>query len=77
MEIDKKKYEEYVKRITPVHAFWPTLGKAFLTGGLICTLGQFINNWLMNSRGLEQEAAGAWTSPVSYTHLTLPTIYSV
>ena len=61
MEIDKKKYEEYVKRITPVHAFWPTLGKAFLTGGLICTLGQFINNWLMNSRGLEQEAAGAWT----------------
>ena len=25
-------------------------------------LGQFINNWLMNSRGLEQEAAGAWTS---------------
>ena len=62
MEIDKKKYEEYVKRITPVHAFWPTLGKAFLTGGLICTLGQFINNWLMNSRGLEQEAAGAWTS---------------
>ena len=54
MEIDKKKYEEYVKRITPVHAFWPTLGKAFLTGGLICTLGQFINNWLMNRRGLEQ-----------------------
>ena len=25
-------------------------------------MGQFINNWLMNSRGLEQEAAGAWTS---------------
>ena len=22
----------------------------------------FITNWLMNSRGLEQEAAGAWTS---------------
>ena len=62
MEIDKKQYEEYVKTITPVHALWPAMAKAFLTGGLICTLGQFITNWLMNSRGLEQEAAGAWTS---------------
>jgi len=62
MEIDKKQYEEYVKTITPVHALWPAMAKAFLTGGPICTLGQFITNWLMNSRGLEQEAAGAWTS---------------
>ena len=62
MEIDKKQYEEYVKTITPVHALWPAMAKAFLTGGLIFTLGQFITNWLMNSRGLEQEAAGAWTS---------------
>lgn len=62
MEIDKKQYEEYVKTITPVHALWPAMAKAFLIGGLICTLGQFITNWLMNSRGLEQEAAGAWTS---------------
>lgn len=62
MEINKKQYEEYVKTITPVHALWPAMAKAFLTGGLICTLGQFITNWLMNSRGLEQEAAGAWTS---------------
>lgn len=31
MEIDKKQYEEYVKTITPVHALWPAMAKAFLT----------------------------------------------
>ena len=62
MEIDKKKYADYIKEITPVHNLWDSMGKAFITGGLICTLGQLIMNRVTNTWGLEAEAAGAWTS---------------
>ena len=62
MEIDKKKYADYIKAITPVHNLWISMGKAFITGGLICTLGQFIMNWATDRCGLEAEAAGTWTS---------------
>ena len=62
MEIDKKKYADYIKVITPVHNLWISMGKAFITGGLICTLGQFIMNWATDRYGLEAEAAGTWTS---------------
>ena len=53
MEIDKKKYADYIKAITPVHNLWISMGKAFITGGLICTLGQFIMNWATDRCGLE------------------------
>ena len=62
MEIDKKKYADYIKAITPVHNLCISMGKAFITGGLICTLGQFIMNWATDRCGLEAEAAGTWTS---------------
>ena len=62
MEIDKKNYADYIKEITPVHNLWASMGKAFITGGLICTLGQLIMNRVTNTWGLEAEAAGAWTS---------------
>ena len=62
MEIDKKNYADYIKEITPVHNLWDSMGKAFITGGLICTLGQLIMNRVTNTWGLEAEAAGAWTS---------------
>ena len=62
MEIDKKNYADYIKEITPVHNLWASMGKAFITGGLICTLGQLIMNRVTNTWGMEAEAAGAWTS---------------
>ena len=40
-EEKKKQYETYVKEVTPVHNLWMNMAKAFLVGGLICTLGQF------------------------------------
>ena len=85
MEVDKKKYEEYVKEITPVHSLPKSMACAFLVGGVICTIGQLITNFLTNRMGLEQEPAAAWNLlalillsiiltglniyPVSYTHL--------
>ena len=40
----QKAYEKYVKKITPVHNLPLNMLKAFLTGGLICVLGQLILN---------------------------------
>lgn len=60
-EDQKKEYQKYVKEITPTHSLPLEMGKAFLAGGLICLLGQFLQNAGM-SLGLEQEAAGTWCS---------------
>ncbi len=57
----EEKYNAYVKQVTPTTNMWLNICKAFLVGGIICTLGQFITNWLKNS-GLNQEDTAAWTS---------------
>ena len=59
---DKKKYEEYVKDITPTHNLWLQMLKAFLVGGSICCVGQFILNVAMNRFGLDKQTAGSWCS---------------
>ena len=43
-EEQKQQYQEYVKQVTPTHNLPKEVGKAFLTGGLICVLGQFLQN---------------------------------
>lgn len=60
MEVDKKKYEEHVKEITPVHSLPKSMACAFLVGGVICLIGQLITNYLMKGMGMEQETASAW-----------------
>lgn len=57
----QKQYEQYVKKITPTHSLPLNMAKAFLTGGLICILGQVILNFA-KSRGLDTETAGSWCS---------------
>lgn len=61
-EQKKLEYEQYVKRVTPTHNLWLQMGKAFLVGGIICTLGQFILNYATNTLGLDKETAGSWCS---------------
>lgn len=62
MEIDKKKYEEYVKEITPIHNLWASMAKAFLIGGLICLLGQCLMTFMTETIKMDKESASAWTS---------------
>lgn len=57
--MDKKQYQEYVKQVTPTHNVWVNMFHAFWMGGLVCTLGQFITNMLMNA-GMDKEVAGKW-----------------
>lgn len=54
-------YEQYVKEKTPVHNVWLNMAKAFLTGGSICVIGQFVLNYC-KARGLSQEISGSWSA---------------
>ena len=56
----EKAYQDYVKTKTPVHNVYLNMAKAFVTGGTICVIGQFITNFLMNRMGMEQEPAAIW-----------------
>ena len=58
----EKEYQDYVEQVTPKKNLWLQMLKAFLVGGLICTIGQVII-WIgMNQFGLDKEVAGTWCS---------------
>ncbi|MBP3542862.1 MAG: SpoVA/SpoVAEb family sporulation membrane protein [Lachnospiraceae bacterium] len=57
--MDKQQYQEYIKQVTPTHNVWLNMFHAFWMGGLVCTLGQFITNTLINT-GMDKETAGKW-----------------
>ncbi|MGC6175441.1 SpoVA/SpoVAEb family sporulation membrane protein [Lacrimispora sp. 38-1] len=61
MEVNKKAYEAYVKEVTPVNKKFPNIIKAFLVGGIICTIGQICTTLIMNY-GVEKDTASAWTT---------------
>lgn len=60
-EVEKQKYNEYIKQVTPTKNLFWQMCKAFLVGGLFCVLGQFILN-TCQSLGLSKDTAGSWTS---------------
>lgn len=63
MEFDmtKKQYGEYVKKKSPNSALVKDCFRAFIVGGLICIIGQLINNFFL-SRGVSKETASVLTS---------------
>lgn len=54
-------YEAYVKEKTPVRSLGADMIKAFITGGIICTIGQFILNYC-EGLGLDKDTSGGWCS---------------
>ena len=61
MNMSKKEYNAYVQRLAPKSPIWKDLLNAFWTGGLICVLGQLIQNgW--TAGGLDKDAAGSATA---------------
>ncbi len=54
-------YNEYVKKVTPTRSLPLQMIKAFVTGGLICVLGQIILN-ICDRNGLDKDMAGSWCS---------------
>lgn len=61
-QAEEQAYRQHVERTTPKYSLSARMAKAFLTGGLICLLGQFILNYATNRMGLDKETAGSWCS---------------
>lgn len=61
MEMTNEQYNTYVKQISPASPLAMDMVKAFVSGGLICCMGQLILN-LYLSFGLEQENAATASS---------------
>ena len=59
-----KDFQDYVKQISPKTNLWMQMGKAFLTGGAICCVGQFIVNMATNRFGLDKD----WSNGVVREH---------
>lgn len=61
-EAKKQEYAEYVKKVTPKHNIWLQMLRAFITGGIICAIGQFILNYTTNTLGMDKQTSGSWCS---------------
>lgn len=62
-EMTNKEYNEYVKKKTPNSKIFSNCVKAFVSGGIICVIGQCILS-LFKKWGLDTESAGTATSIV-------------
>ena len=60
MDKKVKEFQDYVEQISPKTNLWLQMGKAFVMGGVICCIGQFIVNMAMNQFGLD--LAASWCS---------------
>ena len=58
----KKEYQEYVKQVTPTHNLAKQMFHAFVCGGIICTIGQFILTYCTDTLKMEKDIAGSWCS---------------
>ncbi|MBE6940341.1 MAG: stage V sporulation protein AC [Ruminococcaceae bacterium] len=61
MDMTPKEYQQYVKTLQEKSPLAKDLFFAFLIGGLICVVGQWLQNRYLGS-GMEQEAASTATS---------------
>ena len=61
-EEQKQKFQEYVKQVTPTHNLGKQMLHAFICGGIICTIGQVILNYCVDSLQMEEDMAGSWCS---------------
>lgn len=62
-EMQKQQYNDYVEQVTPKTNLPLNMAKAFLTGGIICVMGQFILNYCM-ALGMDKDTAGSWCSMI-------------
>ena len=62
MSISKQQYDSMVKKMSPNSKSFKDIPKAFVIGGLICCIGQAINDMFSRFGGFDEKTAAAWTS---------------
>jgi stage V sporulation protein AC len=61
-EITNQEYQEYVDNLSPKPTFLKNCIHAFVVGGLICVIGQFISEFWMNFVGYDKLTSSSLTS---------------
>ena len=59
----QEQYKTYVEGKTPKSNLLVNMARAFVTGGAICIVGQFVMNFC-EKRGVSEDNASAWTALV-------------
>lgn len=59
----QKEYQAYVKKVTPVRSLPLQMVKAFITGGIVCAIGQGILEYC-KSLGLDKDTSGLWCAVI-------------
>ncbi|MBU5254604.1 stage V sporulation protein AC [Tissierella praeacuta] len=59
--MNKKEYQKYSEKKVPKPTYLKNIIFAFLVGGAICTIGQFLRTWMMKN-GLDEKAIASGTS---------------
>ncbi len=62
--MEKKEYQAYIKEVTPTNQLWVQMLKAFITGGIICTIGQAILQFGSATLGLDEKMAGSFDAMI-------------
>ncbi len=62
-ELNKERYSEMVKKTSPNSPIIKNCIKAFIVGGIICCLGQLINN-ICKNYGFSTEESSTYTSMI-------------
>ena len=60
IEKRNESYNDYVEQVTPKHGCLKNCAQAFVTGGIICTIGQAVMNMYMLWN--DKDTAAAWTT---------------
>lgn len=60
IEKRNESYNDYVEQVTPKHSCLKNCAQAFVTGGIICTVGQAVMNMYMLWN--DKDTATAWTT---------------
>ncbi len=59
--MEKKEYQKYVENVTPKVNGWLSFCKAFVSGGIICVIGQCLCVWF-KSQGMMYTLANNYTT---------------
>ena len=60
IEKRNESYNDYVEQVTPKHSCLKNCAQTFVTGGIICTVGQAVMNMYMLWN--DKDTAAAWTT---------------
>ena len=62
MNLSKKEYSQITGDTCPASPIWKDMLLAFLVGGAICTLGQFLTQMYINYFNMDKKTASTWVS---------------